>query len=434
MPWSPGFGRLLFAIPWQGATLGGMFWLVACTTTAIDLGGPPPGDSAAPGPVALERVPGDTAWAEDTAEPEALPGLYDDPVRIWQFALELDGDAWDQLRRDGRDYVPATLQWEGRQWPVQVHIKGSSSWQDIDQKPSLVVDVNRDDPDQELFGVKKFYLQNECYDPSHMSSALSYAFYREWGYPASRTAFAQLQVNGRDYGFYDVMEPHNDDFLQAWFAEPDGNLYENRDAYCDVTDLDCMEVEEDDEGSHEAFERLGDAARARGASWRPAVEPLLSWDRFIDALALEITIAHWDSYSYDLSNYQVYHEPVADDWTLLTQSMDLDYGFRPWSYPDCGQYGMDIDKYTMGMLASSCHLDSTCKAELVQRVSEYADALEAADGAARVRELDAVIGDAVKADPRRYYADSEYVEHVACLQTFFDARPGQLRAWVAENR
>lgn len=412
-----------------------MLLLAACTSSTIGLADPA-ADPAPPGTEGVvESLPGDTAaGGEDTAEPEALPGLYDDPARIWVLSLELDDDAWDELRRDGRDYVPATLGWEGLTWAVAVHIKGSSSWQEVDEKPSFVVDVNREVPDQEVFGAKKFNLSNECYDPSGMSSALSYRFYREWGYPASRTAFARLEVNGRDYGVYDVIEPHNDDFLEQWFAEPDGNLYENRDAYCDVTDLDCMEVEEFDEGTDEAFERLGAAARSRPADWRAATEPLLAWDRFIDALALEMVLVHWDSYSYDLSNFQLYHEPVADDWTLLTQSMDLDYGFRPWSYPDCGQYGMDLDQYDMGMLAASCRAEPTCKAELVERVATLTDALEAADGAARVRELDALLADEIKSDPRRYYTDREYDEHVACLQTFFEARPAQLRAWVEANR
>jgi hypothetical protein len=111
--------------------------------------------------------------------------------------------------------------------------------------------------------------------------------------------------------------------------------------------------------------------------------------------------------------------------------MDLDFGYRPWSYPDCGQYGMDIDKYTMGALAEGCHRDATCIAELVARLSAYADLLESADGAARVRDLDAFIGESVKDDPRRYWDDRDYDRHVECLQTFFAERPGQIRAWVA---
>lgn len=411
--------------------------LAACTPPApIRLGGDDPAEDTAPavlvGDSGVDMLPGDTA--PDTGDPPAPddPYLYA-PDTIWELSLDLDADAWRSLRNDGATYAPATLGWDGSTWPVMIHIKGSSSWQSIDEKPSLVVDVNRVDPDQEFLGVKKFYLHNDCYDPSQMSETLSYRFYREAGYPASETSFAHLEVNGRDYGLYTVTEPHNDDFLEKWFTDPDGNLYENRDAYCDVEDLRCMETEEVDEGNDDAFLALGAAAQAEGADWRPAVEPLLDWDRFIAYLALEIAVVHWDSYSYDQSNYSFYHEPTANRFTMLTQSMDLDYGFRPWSYPDCGEYGMNIDKYTMGRLAASCHADASCKAEVVAKLAEYADFLEAADGAARVRELDALIGDAVKADPRRYYDSRDYDAHIACLQQFFADRPGQIRAWVAEN-
>lgn len=433
------FPRSFDTAPPVGRYVGTMLWLwlTSCTqSSSISLGDPVDTGKAAPpagslvGDTARERIPGDST-ADTGDEPEDTdPELYL-PGEIMELSLEIDDDAWRSLERDGDNYAEAELGWDGRSWPVAIHIKGSSSWQEIDEKPSLVVDVNRVVPGQKFRGTSKFLLHNDCYDPSQMSETLSYAFYRDQGYPASRTSFARLTVRGRDYGLYTVVEPHEDAFLRDWFDDPDGNLYENADAYCDVDDLSCMEVEQEDEGSHEAMERLGEASKRRGEAWRPAVEPLLAWGRFIDYLALEIVVVHWDSYSYDLSNYKVYHEPATDQWTMLTQGMDLDFGYRPWSYPDCGQYGMDIDKYTMGSLAAGCHADASCKAELVARIAELADTLEAADGAAQVRELDALIGEAVKDDPRRYWEDRDYDTHVACLQTLFEERPSQLREWVA---
>lgn len=380
----------------------------------------------------LEQAPGDTA--PDTGEPpkQEQPDLFQADT-TWDFALEIGDAAWQDLERDGRNFVPAQLSWQDVQISVQVHIKGSSSWQSINDKPSLVVDVNRDDPDQEFMGIKKFNLQNDCYDPSMMSSTLSYGFYREWGYPASRTSFANLTVNGRDYGLYVVLEAHNDDFLEQWFADANGNLYENAEAYCDVTDLGCMEVEEYDEGNDAAFFRLAQAARTGREGWLAAAQGVLAYDQFVQYLALEMSVVHWDSYSYDLSNYSMYHDPSSDRFTMLTQSMDLDYGFRPWSYPNCGQYGMDLDKYTMGMLAESCHDNATCRADVVAAVSLIADQMELADGAARVLALDERIGEDVRRDPRRYYSDAEYQQHVACLQSFFAGRPQALRDWVARQ-
>lgn len=382
---------------------------------------------------AVEVAPGDSAPDSGEPPPEPDADLYASGT-IHALTLDLPDDSYVQLQRNGRDYVLATLGFQGASVDVAIRIKGSSSWQPIDDKPSLIVDVNYFDPEQEFLGVKKFYLHNDCYDPSQMSSTLAYGFYRAWGYPASRTGFAQLELDGRDYGLYVIVEPHNDDFLQAWFEDPNGNLYENADAYCDVTDVSCMEVEENDEGNDDALRALGVDARLEGAAWTAAMKSRLDWDRWIAYLALERTIVHWDSYSYDLSNYQLYHEPSRDKWTFLTQSMDLDFGFRPWSYPDCGMYGMDMDRYDMGMLASACELDEECITGVAAAAEAYADQLEAADGAAQVRELDALIGNAVRADPRRYYDDRDYEDHVACLQAFFDERPAQVRAWASTFR
>lgn len=421
-----------------------IFWFaIACTSRSIVVGavdtGEAGGGTGLETDTEIETAPGDSA-AEDTAdgtrdsgEGVEQPYLFQGDT-IWAFRLDIEDHAWNDLERDSRHFVPARLGWEQEEIDVQIHIKGSSSWQPIGEKPSLIVDINRDDPEQEFMQVKKFYLQNDCYDPSMMSSTLAYGFYREWGYPASRTSFARLEVNGRDYGLYVVLEAHNDDFLETWFDDPAGNLYENTDAYCDVTDLGCMELEEVEEGNHDAFGRLGQAAQTSEAGWLAAITDVMDYPQMVESFALEMSIVHWDSYSYDLSNYQLYHEPSADRFTLLTQSMDLDFGFRPWSYPDCGQYGMDLDKYDMGLLASGCERDATCHGDVVDAVERYADLLETADGAARVRALEAQIGDDVRTDPKRYYSNAEFAEHVACLQTFFEERPGQLREWVAAQR
>lgn len=394
--------------------------LLACTSASIVL----------QQPAATETTPEDvpvTTVPEDTAPERPTGDLYA-PDQVWPLELQVDAASWNELRVDGHDFVDAELIYEGWDWPVQIHIKGSSTWQDITAKPSLVVDVNGRVPGLDFMGVSKFYLHNQAYDPSMFSETLSYGFYREWGYPASRTSFARLTMNGQDYGFYTVVEPHEQSFLDAWFADPNGNLYENRDAYCDVWDVSCMEVEQSDEGSDEALKRLGAAAKNGDFA---TVWSLVNQDRFVDYLALEAAISHWDSYSYDLSNFQLYHEPSSDQWTLLTQSMDLDYGWRPWSYPNCGQYAMDPGKYTMGALASECQKDATCHAAFVAAIAKFADKLEAADGGARVRALDAWVGSEVQSDSRRYYDNSDYREHIACLQTFFEERPGQLRDWVA---
>ena len=374
--------------------------------------------------------PADTS-PEDSDAPDGPDELLYEPARVLQLTITLTNQNYNALRRDGHSFVDAELSYGDWTGPVQIHIKGSSTWQEIDAKPSLVVDVDNLAPGFEFMGEEKFYLHNQCYDPSMYSEQLSYNFYREQGYPASRTNFARLTLNGEDYGFYSIVEPHEDDFLRIWFDDPNGNLYENAEAYCDVWDLRCMEVEENDEGNDDALRALGAAAQNGAFS---EVRPLVDYSRFIEHMALEASISHWDSYSYDLSNYQLYHEPTTDQWTLLTQSMDLDFGWRPWSFPTCGRYAMDPGTYTMGRLASLCAEDSSCHADFVDAVERIADALESWDGAARVRELDRLYGAEVRSDPRRYYGNSDYSAHISCLEDFFESRPAQLREWAASAR
>jgi hypothetical protein len=416
-------------------------WLLSCSPATISLGKDDSGkiwvDSEAEESEELEEsqkdsriesIPSGDTGPQVEEGPDEL--LYE-PQRVLEFQIELDQNAYNDLRWDGHSYVDATLSYGDWSGPVQIHIKGSSSWQEIDEKPSLVVDVDNRTPGFELMGEEKFYLHNQCYDPSMYSETLSYRFYREWGYPASRTNFARLTLNGEDYGFYTVVEPHEDEFLRQWFSDAAGNLYENAEAYCDVWDLPCMEIEEEDEGNHDAFQTFGNAART--GDW-VTVKSLLNYEQFIDYLALEAGISHWDSYSYDLSNYKLYHEPTLNQWTMLTQSMDLDYGWRPWSFPNCAQYAMDPGTYTMGALAELCQNDPECHTDFVDAVERIADFLEQADGASRVQELDALYREEVRSDNRRYYGNNDYEEHISCLQGFFADRPGQLRDWVAGQR
>ncbi|HND33501.1 MAG TPA: CotH kinase family protein, partial [Myxococcota bacterium] len=228
---------------------------------------------------------------EDSDAPDGPDELLYEPARVLQLTITLTNQNYNALRRDGHSFVDAELSYGDWTGPVQIHIKGSSTWQEIDAKPSLVVDVDNLAPGFEFMGEEKFYLHNQCYDPSMYSEQLSYNFYREQGYPASRTNFARLTLNGEDYGFYSIVEPHEDDFLRIWFDDPNGNLYENAEAYCDVWDLRCMEVEENDEGNDDALRALGAAAQNGAFS---EVRPLVDYSRFIEHMALEASISHWD--------------------------------------------------------------------------------------------------------------------------------------------
>jgi spore coat protein CotH len=362
---------------------------------------------------------------------EPLVDLFD-PVLIHEIEIELDSSARSSLSRSPETYVEGRMIWQGLPLDVGVRIKGSSSRDDLSGKPSFKIDFGFVREGAELQGQNKLNLHNMRYDPIMMSEELTYRMWRDAGLPASRTGYAWVTVNGDDYGLYALVEPPDDPLLARFYDDPKGNLYENAANYCDLDDgRSCFDAEEFDEGNHEAIDAFIEAARAPGFD---ALREELDWERYTGFLAMEMSIAHWDSYSFDQSNYRWYHEPSTDRWSLIPSSMDLGFGYRPWSYPDCGRHGVDPATYTMGLVSARCLSDPACEAAVLDKILLAADRLEAMDTPALLAAAADRIRDRVYDDPRRSLSDRHFDEHLACVDAWLQARPAELRAWVAARR
>lgn len=354
---------------------------------------------------------------------------------IHDVAITLDSGSVNDLNYDPTDYTDATLEIAGQELEVGVRIKGSSSFQYLSGKPSLKFDMDFVVPGQTLLGIRKLNMHNMYYDPSRFSEELTYGMFRAADLPAARTSYARVSINGTAYGLYSVVEVTDDPMLERWFTDNNGNLYENAANYCDLDDgVSCFDAEETDEGSDDALEAFIDAVTASGSDWLAGVEPLLLWEDYTGFLAMEMSIAHWDSYSYDLSNYRFYHDPVEDGWTLIPSSVDLSFGFRPWSYPDCGKHGVDPSDYTMGLLSSRCLSDAVCQEAVYARILDIADQLDEMDTTATITAAAARVRADVYEDSRSYYDEDKFEEHVVCVSDWLAQRPDELREWVAEQQ
>ena len=417
-----------------------MLFSLACTAVTLDWTadedgrdagtehvGPPIGVSD----TAVEEVggPGDTA-EEVQEDPWTRGDTLFSPDVIHELALQVPPASLSSLTSQPFEYTEATLLAEGEELVVGIRIKGSSSYDDIYGKPSLKVKVNWLDEGQTFHGYKKFNLHNQTYDPSLMSEDLMLRMFRDADLPAPRSGYAWLTVNGQAYGLYSVIEPYSDQFLARWFDDNDGNLYEDGENSCDFDSCGCFEAEEYDEGDDDALFAMCQAVAVEDASWEEAARQHWDWDRLVGFMAMEAAIGHWDSYSYDLSNFRIYHEPTLDQWTMLVSGTDLGFSYRPWSDPDCGDYANDPDGYDMGLIAAKCELSETCQAEFVAGVLAVADQLEAMDTTTTVQAAAERIRERVYEDDRKRYSNGDFEEHVACVTAWLDQRPGELRSWA----
>src|SRR5947209_7801123 len=124
---------------------------------------------------------------------------------------------WRQPRPERQD-VPVTIREGARIYTnVALHLKGSYTYQDIDQKPSLTLHFNKFAPGQRFHGLEKISLNNSVQDPSYLSEALAREVFMDLGVPSPRAGHAFVRINGRETGFYVLLEGWDKPFLHRHF-------------------------------------------------------------------------------------------------------------------------------------------------------------------------------------------------------------------------
>lgn len=257
---------------------------------------------------------------DDAAAARPFDGDVFDPAVLHTIALTLAASDVDILLDDVDTEVPATLVFDGeRVDDVGVGVRGGlGSYQRFDRKPKLGLDFNEFVAGGRFHGLKRLHLNNAQNDCSYLHEALAYQVYAQVGVPAARTAFAAVTVNGEDYGLYVLVEPPDDAWVSARFAEP-GNLYDGRyllqskrwpftrlDFGVGFDDLFPLEVGTN--VAHADIRRVSDAAlraEAGGHAYDTLAEAL-DWGEVLREFAADQWSGQTDGYASFRNNYLVY--------------------------------------------------------------------------------------------------------------------------------
>lgn len=268
------------------------------------------------------------AWGAPTPDPsEAVfrPGFISQ-IRITIppegiKVLESYHQVWGQARPERED-VRATVE-EGTQvyTNVAIHLKGSYTYQDLAQKPSLTLNFDKFASGQTFHGLDKIHLNNSVQDPTYLCEKLSRELFQAAGVPASRVGHAKVSLNGRSLGFYILVEGYNKRFVKRHFPSTRGNLYDGGSGG-DITK--ALEADSgEDRTNRSDLQALVAACRERGASNRMAhLEKVLDVERFLSFAALESMLLHWDGYCLGPNNYRVFHDASQGRMVFLPHGLD----------------------------------------------------------------------------------------------------------------
>jgi spore coat protein H len=255
-----------------------------------------------------------------------------DPAVLHQVEITVAPENLPQLTPGNEERISADVVFDGIEAKnIGIKLKGFiGSVQDLNGKPGFSIKLDEFVQGQEIFGVRKFTLDNSIQDPSFVSQHVGYEIWRRAGVPAPRTAFARVNFNGEYFGVYLVHESQNKDFLERNHADPDGNLYEGVFGV-DVVDIVELDLETNEEQNDRAdVEALADIIlNTPDDQLVAAVEAKVDVDEFLRFWAVEVLTYHWDGYAQfgtfgccSPNNYYIYHDPTRDKFVFSPHGAD----------------------------------------------------------------------------------------------------------------
>jgi spore coat protein CotH len=355
-----------------------------------------------------------------------------DHGRINRIDLTIGPDAEEILRSDRALSSPkkevradATIDGEAV-GDVGVRLRGRlGSFQGYDHKPKWHIDLNEFSGER-FHGLEAISLNNASEDCSMVKEPLAYAAYEAVSGISSRTGFAQLYVNGADYGLYVVLETQDDRWLdrledQGLIGDEGGNLYDGsytsaswwpvwvdfggrRDTLFDLeegVDIGWADVANISEAVR-ASEELGHMS--------PTLELAVDWDQVLAHLVADRWLGNDDCYSTGPNNYRVYFEPGAP---MIMAPWDQGGTFH--KPPDGSSW-----LHPGNALGGTCRADAGCAARWDAVRVELAELLVAMDWQGHLDDLVELTREGADGDPRGQCSVAEREQARAALSVWLD--------------
>jgi spore coat protein H len=291
----------------------------------------------------------DAGSGDDFAVSDSADYVFDDSV-IRTYELIIDEADWAWLNENEllEQYVPATLIFEGKEYPqVAVRYKGffgalrlcfDRQGNRICKKLPMKLKFSEYDESGRFYGLKRLNFHSMEFDPTKMHEVLAYGLFREAGVPAPRATYAKLVVNGEPLGLFALVEEIDGMFTRSRFPDGGkGNLYkEVWPVHFDPAPyLQALRTNRDEDPSVDKMIRFARALdEATDETFLSVLESWTDVDVLMRYLAVDRLIDNWDGIIawYCVSsicvnhNYYWYEDVVRDRVWLIP--WDLDHTFE----------------------------------------------------------------------------------------------------------
>lgn len=315
---------------------------------------------------------------------------------------------------------------------VEVDLKGNSTYGHPGNKKSFKIDFNDNISGQKYHGMTKMHFNN-CYkDPSFLREKVYFDHAREQGVLAPRVAFANIYMNGTFWGFYNMVEPVDKNFLDRWVDDNNGNLFKAGDNFGggpggsgDAADMAYygtdqnsytakyeLKTNEDENDWTELIALLDLLNNSSAADLQIQYPQQWEWNPMLRSLALDNMFSNLDSYINSARNYYIYHDSTTFKWRWIKWDANEAFG----SYGGQG-VGNLLNLAPNYVATNRPHLSNIFSDAMLYHDYEvqYCAALENFNNAyldPKIDALKALIQDHVAADPNKQFTTAQFMANV----------------------
>lgn len=358
-----------------------------------------------------------------------------DPLRVHRIDVTINQNSWNTLNQSSynnkAEYQPGTMTFTTDTGvlvatkSIGLRLKGGwGSFRNLDQKAAFKIKTNMV-KGENFFGLKKLTLNNMVQDPSMLHEATVYRLYRALGIAAPRVGYANVFVNGVNYGLHANIETYDDVMFKRWKPSTK-NLYEG--AYFQdviLSQYQAIEADEGDEFDRADLQNLAEINDTKvGGDWYNAVVKRVDLKQVIDEWAVERYAAHWDGYSWQIKNNYYFHSDEKGVFTLHPWGSDQTLlGHLPFLATD-----------SVGIMFIRCIQYSPC-----QQI--YKGALQKTHAMAQSLQLNSMMDDIwssidphVRNDPRKERSYEEAAGTVNASKDFMNWRESYLANEIGTDK
>lgn len=262
--------------------------------------------------------------------------FQDDTVN--EINIEIDEADWQDMLENPleEEYHKANVTINGETvGNVAIRTKGNNSLTSVassdSDRYSFKLDFDYYDNNGNYYGLKKLCLNNNYSDNSSMREYISYKIMGEMGLDVPECAYSHIIVNGEEWGLYLAVEPVDEVFLAAHFADATGDLYKpegkggtgadlvyNGDDISAYTGLNLKTNLNSSDGKEilALMQALEDGE---------GLEEVLDVEKALKYIAANVALANFDSYLGNTThNFYLYEENGR--FTIIPWDMNLAFG------------------------------------------------------------------------------------------------------------